>query len=416
MTVSETEGASTRPQPSVYPVFTPETLVDPYPLYVTMQEQDPVYYSERAKAWILSRYSDVMAALRDPRLSSKKGDVVFQRLSLAVQTAVEPLRRIMSEWLILMDPPAHTRARKLVSQAFLPRLMNQMSGRIEEIARELLDAVAPRGRMELIADYAIPLPMLVMGDLLGVRREDARRLKHWSETFAQFFGSIDSSEQVVFEAQRALVDMHECLQEQIRDRRESPKDDFLTHMIQAQADGTSLTEMEVLAACTNVLVGGQETTAHLIGNGTLALLRHPAQLERLRRHPELVDSAVEEFMRYDGPAHLLSRVATEDLIIRDKRISKGERVIVLLGAASRDPLVFENPHDLDIGRDPKANHAAFGMGVHFCPGAPLARVEVRIAMRELIQRFPTLRLDIDEPAWKPTPALRGLKSLPLAWE
>jgi cytochrome P450 len=313
--------------------------------------------------------------------------------------------------MLVMDPPDHTRIRKLVNKAFTPRRIAGLRGRIEELVREELDAVAGQHEFELIAALAEPLPAIVIGELLGVPAEDRVQFKQWSTQLIQALGAATLEERQRM-GESAGESLLAYLGGVIAERRREPRDDLISAMLQAQEESDALSDGELLATSNLILIAGHETTTNLIGNGMLALLREPEQLGRLRADASLVPSAVEELLRFDGPVQATIRVATEDVAFGDQGIPAGSLVMVNIGAANRDPEVFADPDRLDIGRDPNP-HLGFGFGAHFCMGAPLARLEAQIAIGELVRRFPKLELVDEAPAYRENPILRGLKKLEL---
>jgi len=314
------------------------------------------------------------------------------------------------------DPPDHTRLRGLVSKAFTPKALESLRPRIQQIVDGLLDQIERRGEMDLIEEFAYPLPVIVICEMLGVPVKDHERFKHWGLDIARGLDAImlppDSEVgKRSVSGRRALAEYFRAL---IAERRAAPRDDMLSALIAAEEAGDKLSEEELLASCILLLVAGHETTVNLIGNGTLALLKHPEQLRRLRENPGLIGSAVEELLRYDGPVQRTARIPSEDLVIGGKTIPKGEMVMPFLGAANRDPAQFPDPDRLDITRTDN-RHIAFGMGIHFCLGAPLARMEGQIAISTLLRRLPKLALASQLPEHRQSLTLRGLVSLPVGF-
>ena len=370
-----------------------EFLADPYPHYRQLREFDPVHFDEGRRIWILTRYDDVARLLRDDLLfSAEQGPAGSMLVS---------------------DPPEHTRLRTLVSKAFTPRTVSLLTARVEEIVGGLLDDVAAGGGMEVIAQFAYPLPITVIAELLGVEQDRRQFFRTASEKIAVALGPITDS-QVAMRAAEGRNDLVAYFNDLIPRRRAEPRDDLLSAMIQAEDRGDFLNHGEVLAMLLLLLVGGHETTVNLIGNGLLAMLRNPEQLELLRTGGVAADRAVEELLRYDSPVQYTGRIAKQDMEIRGKRIRAGQGVRMIGAAANRDPDVFSEPESLDLSRDP-CPHVAFGAGVHFCLGAPLARLEGAIALSALVRRFPRLRLASDDLRWRPAPVLRGLEALPVAF-
>jgi pimeloyl-[acyl-carrier protein] synthase len=388
----------------------PEFVADPYPTYHRLRAEDPVHQSPLG-FWVLTRYEDVVASLRDPRMIKEPiAAFVAARFGLPAP----PLGMGLS--MLDRDPPDHTRLRGLVSKAFTPRVIEQLRPHIQQIVDGLLDRVQGDREMDLIEQFAYPLPVVVICEMLGVPVADHERFKGWGLDIARGLDAImlppDSpvAERSVL-ARRALADYFRGL---IAERRRAPRDDMLSGLIAAEEAGDKLSEDELLATCILLLVAGHETTVNLIGNGSLALLRHPAELRRLREDPGLIVTAVEELLRFDGPVQRTARIPSEDVTIGGKTIGKGEMVMPFIGAADRDPAQFPDPDRLDIGRT-ENRHIAFGWGIHFCIGAPLARVEGQIAINTLLRRMPRLALATAEPQHRQSLTLRGLTSLPVSF-
>jgi pimeloyl-[acyl-carrier protein] synthase len=385
----------------------PAFVADPYPTYHRLRAEDPVHHSPLG-FWVLTRYEDVVAVLRDPRFAKEAiAAVVAARLGRAPAAPLSMLDR---------DPPDHTRLRSLVSKAFTPRVVEALRPHIQKIVDSLLDRVAGANAMDLIEDFAYPLPVIVICEMLGVPFEDHERFKQWGLDIARGLDSIllppDSDVARRSDAARSALTAY--FRELIAERRASPRADLLSGLIAAEEVGDRLREDELLATCILLLVAGHETTVNLIGNGTLALLRHRDQLRRLREDPGLIASAVEELLRYDGPVQRTARVSGEDVAIAGRTIAKGELVMPFIGAADRDPAQFPDPDRLDIARTDN-RHIAFGWGIHFCLGAPLARLEGQIALNTLVRRLPKLALATDKPEYRESLTLRGLSTLPVCF-
>jgi cytochrome P450 len=387
----------------------PEFVADPYPMYHRLRAEDPVHHSPLG-FWVLTRYPDVMAMLRDPRLIKEPiAAFVAARFGMAVPPG-------LGLSMLDRDPPDHTRLRGLVSKAFTPRTLERLRPEIQQIVDGLLDEVEARGSMDLVEEFAYPLPVRVICEMLGVPVKDHERFKAWGLDIARGLDAImlppDSEVgQRSVSGRRALADY---FRELIAERRAAPRDDMLSALIAAEEAGDKLNEEELLATCILLLVAGHETTVNLIGNGTLALLRHPDQLRKLRERPGLIGTAVEELLRFDGPVQRTARIPSEDITIGGQTIGKGEMVMPFLGAADRDPTQFPDPDRLDITRADN-RHIAFGMGIHFCLGAPLARMEGQIAINTLLARLPRLALATDRPQFRQSLTLRGLQALPLSF-
>ena len=384
----------------------PEFIADPYPRYRRLREEDPVHQSPMG-FWVLTRYDDVAGMLRDPRFG-RKG---FDRL-LAARFGDAGFDMSM----LFRDPPDHTRLRTLVSKAFTPRAVEQMRDHIGRIVEGLLDAVQPAGRMDLIGDFAYPLPVIVICEMLGVPDDERERFRDWTVHIARALDAIAlPTEPGVVErglaARHALADYFRGL---IAERRRQPRADLLSELIAAEEQGDRLTEGELMATILLLFVAGHETTVNLIGNGTLALLRNPDQLRRLRADLSLLPGAVEELLRYEGPVQRTGRTCSTEVQIGGRTIPENSAVLGIIGAANRDPAVFSDPDRLDVTRG-ENRHLAFGWGIHFCLGASLARLEAQIAFGALLRRLPGLALATSTPEWRLASALRGLVALPVTF-
>jgi cytochrome P450 len=391
-----------------------EFKADPYRFYARLRAEAPVHrvaLPGKLPAWLIARYDDVAAALKDERLvkdrsnAARPGEPVRQPWMPAM---FRPLTRNMLD----LDPPDHTRLRALVQRAFSPRLVEQISTRIESVTGQLLDAAADRvGSVDLIRDYALPLPTTIIAEMLGVPSEDRERFHGWSKQIV----AASPSGWGMLAAIPSVMAFMRFIRRLIRRRRADPRDDLTSALVQAEEAGQKLSEDELLAMIFLLLIAGHETTVNLIGNGTLALLRHPDQLEKLRSEPRLMKTGVEELLRYDSPLETATeRFAHEDIRVAGTTIPRGELVYAVLASANRDQSQFPNPDALDVTREPN-RHLAFGFGIHYCLGAPLARLEGQIAIAALLRRSPDLRLAVTpgELRWKPGLVLRGLKELPV---
>src|SRR6266436_5848429 len=365
----------------------PAFVEDPYPTYHVLRSQDPVHHSPLG-FWVLTRYADVIAMLRDPRLIKEPiAAFVAARFGMAV-----PFGLGLS--MLDRDPPDHTRLRGLVSKAFTPKALESLRPRIQQIVDELVDQVESRGEMDLVEEFAYPLPVIVICEMLGVPVKDHERFKHWGLDIARGLDAImlPPDSEVGKRSMIGRKALAEYFRELIAERRAAPRGDMLSALIAAEEAGDKLDEDELLATCILLLIAGHETTVNLIGNGTLALLRHPEQMEKLRRDPSLVESAVEELLRFEGPVETATeRYALEDVQISGATIPRGGLVYVVLASANRDERQFDNPDTLDITRQ-NNRHLAFGQGIHSCLGAALARIEAQIAINALLRRSPFLQL------------------------
>ncbi|PAE88302.1 cytochrome P450 [Shouchella clausii] len=383
---------------------------NPFPAYKQVREKDPVYrflLPNGLYAWIVTRHEDAIAVFRDSRFITTPPHV------MDITKPTGPIHKeIMSRNLLSVSPADHRRLRRLVQKAFTPRMVEKLRGRIVDIANELLDKVQHKEEMNLIEDYAFPLPIIVICEMLGVPFKDQDQFRKWSDTIMESVNNpqlAEQSEQVM----SAFVDYLRGL---IAEKRNHLQDDLISDLIRVEEDGDVLSEEEMYALVFVLIIAGHETTVNLIGNGMLALLEHSDQREKLQSQPELIHSAVEEMLRYDGPAEVSNiRWATEDVELQGKPVRKGDMLLISLATANRDKEAFEEPDMFDITRETN-NHLAFGKGVHFCLGAPLARLEGEIAISTLLQRMPKLRLKKtgrDSLQWRPGMIIRGVKEIPL---
>jgi cytochrome P450 len=405
--MSRAEMLSSLNQPAFY--------ADPYPVYAALRAEDPVLLAPlRGGSWLFTGYADVAAGLKLEQLSNGRAGAFMTALPAEVRDDFKPLAETLSRWLLFYDPPRHTRIRKLMAKAFTQISMERLRARIEGLVTRLLDAVQPSGRMDLIKDLAYELPLLVIIELLGVPVEKKADFVIWSGNIGKLLGGAVPSLELARQTQRSVVEMTEYLREQVSLRRRRPADDILTMLIQAEEDGEMLTEDELYAQCVLLLFAGHETTRNLIGNGALALLKNPGEMERLRRDPSLVKGAVEELLRYDSPVQMISRVVKQDFEYAGKPIQKGQYAMLFLGAANRDPAQFADPDRLDITRAERGQ-LSFGYGPHVCIGAQLGRLEGQITFTALLERMPDMKLAIDNPEFAPNLVLRGLQALPVTF-
>jgi cytochrome P450 len=409
MTTGETQRVAFNP-------FEPGFFDNPYAQYRVLRERDPVHHSELG-FWVLFRYPDVVRVLRDPAMSVEEGNAMATvggpASELFAQLAAE--RPVSQERSMLgLDPPDHTRLRRLVTKAFTPRVLDALRPRVEQLVDEALDAAASRGEMDVIADLAFPLPFTVISEMLGLPESNRLQLRGWSHAMVKTLDPIITPDELraAFEAGEQMIGH---LVEVMAWKRANPGDDLLSALIAAEEDGDVLSEEELIAQVTLLYIAGHETTVNLIGNGTLALLRHPAQMESLRSDPSLGANAVEELLRYDSPVQFSRRITLAPLEIDGAVIEPGSFVLTGLGSANHDPAEWgEDADELDIGRDGAMHHQSFGGGAHYCLGAALARLEGQVAVGRLVSRFPGLRLLTEEPEWNGRIVLRGLDRLPVA--
>jgi cytochrome P450 len=405
-------------------LFLPEFKKNPYPLFEMLRTNQPVAQVNLAgnrPAWLISRYQEAELVLKDQRFVKDAANAFtleelasfFPLRAASNDDEDRPRPFLFHRQMLNTDPPDHTRLRSLVNMAFTPRMVEQWRGRIQTITDELLDAVQEKGEMELIGDFAFPLPITVITEMLGIPVADRMQFRAWSN------GVIESSgnPEAFVHMREHLHAFGEYLVKLINEKRAQTGDDLLSKLIRAESEGDKLSEEELVSMVFLLLVAGHETTVNLIGNGILALLQHPDQMELLKKDPSLITSAVEEFLRYQGPLLTATqRWAREDVELAGQHIKRGDYVVVLLASANRDGEEFAQADKLDITRKDN-HHLAFGKGIHFCLGAPLARLEGQIAIGTLLRRMPDLRLaiDLDQLQWRPGALIMGLSKLPVAF-
>lgn len=390
----------------------PQLFANPWPTYAHFRQQQPLVRAKLAmmgEGWLVSRYEDVLTVLKDPRFSNNSQQ--YNRSTVNAAWLPKFMRTLLHS-MLHTDDPHHARLRTLVHLAFTPKRVEALGALIHKITERLLDAAAAKGQADLMADFALPLPLTVISEMMGVAEADRQRFHHW---FSEFFAAPARGWLAPFFSLPNAYQMHKFFLRLIHERRTTPQDDLISALVQAEQAGDRLSEDELLAMIFLLLLAGHETTVNLIGNGTLALLQHPAQFQRLRQHPELADSAVEELLRFGSPVEMATpRYARETVIMHGVTLPPGAMMMGLISSANRDETVFENPEQLDLARHPN-RHLGFGNGIHYCLGAPLARLEGQIAFKALTQRFPNLRLAVpaDQLPWRNNYGLRGLKALPL---
>lgn len=391
----------------------PAVRRDPFPLFTRLQDEDPVHWSPALRAWVLTRYDDVREAMRTDDLSPDRLRPFYDRLQGERRELLAEVMRYLSLWMVFRDPPEHTRLRKLVGSVFTSRAIEGLVPRIDRVVDDLLDPL-PRGEpVDWAQAVAMPLPACVILDMLGVPLSTYPQVKAWSDDLRAFIGSARADEDRYARARHGAGQMAAFFRDIIDQRRAEPGDDFISRMIAARDEAQALTEDELIATCMLVLFAGHETTTHLLSNAVHALLQHPAQLERLRADPGLIEPAVEEFLRYDGPSGAVARVVRQDHVIDGRTLRAGERVFAMANAANRDARQFADPQALDLGRTPN-RHLTFGFGLHFCLGAPLARLEGQRCLAALVQRFE--RIDAAPSGasdWIDSLMMRGLSTLPV---
>ena len=402
---------------SLYHLLDPAVLADPYPLYHRLRSEDPVVWDPYLHAWVVTRYDDVATVFR--RFSADRTPSPEYFAALGVPE-VGPIAQMMVRQMLFLDAPAHTRLRRLAGPAFQPAQVAALRPHIQDIADRLIDDILTdrhtRGaaQLDLLADFAEPLPAMVTTELLGVPVEHHVDLKDWSVTFAGMLGNFQHNPDLLADVLVAVENLSAYFRDAIAQQRRTPRPGLLGALLDAEVDGDRLTDEEIIANVIVTMVGGLETTTNLIGNGMLSLLRNPAALHRLRTEPAIMPAAVEELLRYESPSQQTAAIARDDVELGGKQIRKGQAVIAVMAAGNRDPDRFPDPDRLDFDR-PDNRHLAFGWAAHFCFGAPLARLEADISFRTLLDRLPDLEL-VDQPlVWRENLGLRGLTSLPLTY-
>lgn len=399
------------PSLSLFQLLDPAVHADPWPFYRRLREEAPVMWDPFMFTWVVTRYDDVMLVLKEFSADRTPDPKKMEALGLP---SMGPVADVMAQQMLFLDAPAHTRLRKLCMSAFTPRRVEAMEATVQKIADQLLDANVARGEMELIADFAEPFPAIVAAGLLGVPIEDHRMLKNWSATFAEMLGNFQHNPDRIREVLACVDSMTGYFRDAIREQERNPRDGLIRSLMDAEVDGQRLTEAEVIANTIVTMVGGQETTTNLIGNGLLTLVRNPDKLAQLRDNPEIIGTAIEELLRFETPSQHTARIVKEDTLIGGKLLKKGEAVMAVMAAANRDPDRFDDPDVLDLTRV-ENRHLAFGWAAHFCFGAALARMEARIAFTALLGRLDDIRITSDTLEWRTNSGLRGLKAMPIAF-
>jgi len=382
----------------------PAFRTNPYPAFARLREREPVHYDDVIKRWILTRQDDIESLFRDRTMS-------VDPLKANPGTYMRIFERFHDFSMLFQDPPNHTRLRLLVSKAFTPRAVERLAPRILDIINELLGAVAAVDRFDVIETLAVPLPVIVIAEMLGIDPTDRRDFKRWSEWQAMSLNPLlTAAEQT--QCAEADAELEAYLQRAIAERRAHPREDLISALIAAKEGDDQLTDTEIVTMCELLLAAGNVTTTDLIGNGVWCLLRHPDQLQKLRDDPSLIANAVEEILRFESPVVQTARIPMADLKIGGCPMRRGESVLAFLAAANRDPERYPEPDRFDITRK-DVHHHSFGGGAHFCLGAPLARLEALLAINALVERFPNLRLADEALEWRAMPGFRGLVKLPV---
>ena len=394
-------------------VFSDEIHQDPYPTYARLHEKGPLHYIDVGSKWVvwsLVGHADCASIAKDPRLSAKRAKQMLLSLPISRQSEFSELARMLGLWLIFMDPPEHTRLRKLLNKGFSSAAVEGLRPQVEAIVDQMLTPLQPGSEIDLLREFANPMPVRIILEMLGIPQELRDTFVDWSRAIAVFRGNPNRTVDEARAAQDALVELTEFFRKTVAERRRNKGGDLISLLIDIEEEGEVLTEEELYAQCIALLFAGHETTRNLIGNGMYTLLRNPQQTAELREKPEMIRSAVEELLRYESPVQFTARVLKEDMEICGQEIRKGWTVLCMLGAANRDPKQFKDPDQLDLKRL-NNQHLAFSAGLHFCIGAQLARLEGQVALLNLLQRFPRMKLAGPRPQWAATFGFRGLKSL-----
>lgn len=399
------------PELSLFRLLDPTVHADPYPFYRRLREEAPVGWDPFMYTWVVTRYDDVQTVLHHFSADRTPDPDKMRALGLP---SLEPVADVMARQMLFLDAPAHTRLRKLCSSAFTPRRVEAMETTIREVAESLIDARLGVGRMDVIADFAEPFPAIVTAGLLGVPLEDHRQLKAWSATFAEMLGNFQHNPERIHQVLKTVADMTGYFRAAIDQQKACPREGLIRSLLDAEVDGSRLSEEEVVANTIVTMVGGQETTTNLIGNGLLTLIRQPERMRQLREHPEIIATALEELLRFETPSQHTARIAPKDTVLGGQLIRKGDAVMAVMAAGNRDPEHFAHPERLDLTRA-ENRHLAFGWAAHFCFGAALARMEGRIAFTTLLARLDDIALATDKLDWRTNSGLRGLTALPITF-
>lgn len=416
-----------------------EIRANPYPFYEKLRREEPVHWDDELGLWVLTRYADIDSLYTDERFSRAQGLMRgFDRLPASEQQIASPVYHSFSKTVFYADPPYHTHLRGLMNHAFTPRRVERLRPYVQKTVNDLLEGMQPKAEKDVIHDLAYPLPVMVIAELLGLPQSDRARFKKWSDDLFAILGTVRHKSNALLEqAAHSLDELTDYVKMLSRERRENPRDDLLTALLSVTDDdevcphphasssphaqgelardreaSSTLTEEELVSNINILLSTGHETTTHLIGNGLLALLQHPDQWKKLRDKPALLGPAIEEMLRYDNPVQITYRSARQDASIRGKSIRKGDLVNTIIGSANRDPERFSNPDAFNITRN-EGRHLGFGIGIHFCIGAPLVRLEAEVVFETILRRFPQISLGTENLEWQEHPIFRGVKSLPI---
>jgi cytochrome P450 len=394
----------------IYDPAHPIVRADPYPAYARLRREQPVHWHPGLRAWILTRYDDVAAALSGAAMSPNRLEPFYAALPGETQGFLAEMMRYLNLWIVFRDPPEHTRLRGLVSKAFLPGTILSFKSKIEAIVDRLLDNLATNSETDLVAEFTMPLPALVIMAMMGVPQDRLHDVKGWSDDIMLFIGTARATPDKYPRARRGALEMAAMFREQIAKRRAAPGGDLLSQLIAARDVHDRLSEDELVATAMLLLFAGHETTTNLISTAVLTMLLNPGQRARLAADPGMASTAVEEFLRYEAPTNAMGRIVRRTHEVNGVTVKEGDRLFAIINAANRDEAQFAEPDKVDVGRQPN-RHLTFGQGRHFCLGAQLARLEARIALPALLARFPNLSLGSVPPVWLDSLVMRGLKSL-----
>ena len=396
----------------IYDPADPATRADPHPIYARLRDEDPVHWHPGLKCWILTRYDDVAAALSGPSMSPDRLTPFYAALPEPTQNLLAEMMRYLNLWIVFRDPPAHTRVRTLVNKAFLPGTIIGFKPLIERIVARQLDRLAEKADADLVADFTMPLPALVIMAMMGVSEDRLYDVKSWSDDIMLFIGTARATPDKYERARRGAVKMAALFRDEIEKRRVDPGNDLLSLLIAARDEQDRLSEDELVATAMLLLFAGHETTTNLLSTATLTMMRNPEQRARFAANPEMASTAVEEFLRTEAPTNAMGRIVRKTHEVRGVTLKEGDRLFAIINAANRDSAQFPDANRVDLARQPN-RHLTFGQGAHFCLGAQLARLEARVALPALVERFPRMSPGDAPPVWLDSLVMRGLKSLPV---
>ena len=399
--------------PPIKVVFSDEFLQDPYPTYARLHEEGPLHFLDVGSkwgVWSIVSHAECSSIAKDPRLSAKRAQQLITLLPVNRQAEFKELARMFSLWMIFMDPPEHTRLRKLLNKGFSPAAIEGLRPQVEAIVDRMLTPLKPGSEVDLLSEFAYPMPVRIILEMLGIPQELSETFGEWSHAIAVFRGSPNRTVEHAQAAQDALIGLTDFFRKTVAERRRNKGNDLISLLIDIEEEGEVLTEEELYAQCIALLFAGHETTRNLIGNGMYTLLKHPQETAELRENPDMIRTTVEEILRLESPVQMTARVLKDEMEVCGQRIPKGWTILCMLGAANRDPKQFKDPNQVNLKRL-NNQHLAFSAGPHFCIGSQLARLEGQVALMNMVRRFPKMKLTGPKPEWASTFGLRGLKSL-----